>query len=263
MRSSTRWIRRGQSARSARAVRLFCLPYAGASSSIFNGWEAHLSDRAELCPVLLPGRGVRLSEAPIQDFREMVSMLATGLEPYLHQPFVFFGHSMGALLAHELTLHLEAARMPTPELLVVSGRQAPHLPGQLGDARGLSDEAFIELLDSMNGQTKQLLSDLSLRKVLMPILRADFNLCASWQPGPIAPIDIPIVAFAGAHDRSVSVAMVEQWRLHTTRGFAINVVPGDHFFVHQFAKAICDAVERHIDAQATVFGTSSSKATAM
>jgi len=263
MRSSTRLLRRGQSTTSTSAVRLFCLPHAGASSSIFNGWEAHLSDRTELCPILLPGRGVRLSEALVEDFREMVSMLAVGLEPYMQQPFAFFGHSMGALLAHELALHLEAKRMPTPELLVVSGRQAPHLPGRLGDARGLSDEAFIELLDSMNGQTRQLLSDPSLRKVLMPVLRADFNLCASWQPRPIAPMGIPIVAFAGAHDTSVSVAMVEQWRLHTTRGFVINVVPGDHFFINQFAKTICHAIEGQIDARLMVSGLSSSKATAM
>lgn len=239
------WVQRPKSVLPGR-VRLFCLPHAGGSSSAFNSWSQYLEGHVEPWPVLLPGRGVRMTDRPIEDHRKMVAALAEGLAPHLQTPFALFGHSMGALLAHELTKHLIAHGGPRPCLLAVSARQAPHLEWKMAETRTMSDTEFIQMLGELSTETTQFLSDPSLRKVLLPILRADFKLCESWRPVPIEALDIPILAFAGEHDPNVAVESIEAWGSHTRERFATVVLPGRHFLLQPFAKEICAAIENQL-----------------
>ncbi|HEU4781086.1 MAG TPA: alpha/beta fold hydrolase [Steroidobacteraceae bacterium] len=237
-----KWVRGPRTPQPGR-LRLFCLPHAGGTSSIFNGWDAHITRHAEVWQVLLPGRGTRIGDEPITDAREMTHALAEGLAPHMHAPFAIFGHSMGAMLAHELTMHLLSRGGPVPRLLVVSGRQAPHLPAVLPPVRSLTDEQFLQVLGGMSTETTRLLSDPSLRKVLMPLLRADFLLCDSWSPRAVRRIPVPILAFGGTRDPSLSASMVEQWGRHTFGRFNSIFLPGDHFLVQPLAKDMCAAIE--------------------
>jgi surfactin synthase thioesterase subunit len=84
-------------------TRLFCFPYAGGGASVFRSWADNefLAD-VEVCAVQLPGRETRITESPVGDLRRLVHMLCEALEPYLDRPFVFFGHSIGALVSFEL-----------------------------------------------------------------------------------------------------------------------------------------------------------------
>ena len=59
---------------------------------------------------------------------ELVPLLTTALVPSLATPFVFYGHSMGARLAFEVTRELRRRGAPMPQELLVSGRRAPHCP---------------------------------------------------------------------------------------------------------------------------------------
>ena len=64
-----------------------------------------LPAECDVCAVQLPGQTVRLSEPPIASIPEglLVDGIVAGIMPYLDLPFVFFGHSMGAILAAETT----------------------------------------------------------------------------------------------------------------------------------------------------------------
>jgi surfactin synthase thioesterase subunit len=239
---SLKWLRPPRNPQPQR-LRLFCLPHAGGTSAIFNGWDAHLTRHAEVWQVLLPGRGTRIGEEPIKDAREMTHALAEALVPHMHAPFALFGHSMGAMLAHELTLLLLSRGGPVPRMLVVSGRQAPHLPAALPPVRAMTDEQFLAVLGSLSTETTRLLSEPSLRKVIMPLLRADFLLCDSWAPRPERRIPVPILAFGGTRDPSLSASMVEQWSRHTFGRFRNIFLPGDHFLVQPLAKEMCTAIE--------------------
>ena len=54
-------------------------------------------------PVQLPGRGSRVREAPLADVPTLVEEIIKALLPFLNCDFAFFGHSMGALIAFELS----------------------------------------------------------------------------------------------------------------------------------------------------------------
>ena len=93
----------GQHRAGGPSVRLFCFPYAGVGASVFRPWPAGLPDEVELCGIQLPGRTTRLAERPVASIPVLVDNIATAIMPYLDIPFVFFGHSMGAMLAAEVT----------------------------------------------------------------------------------------------------------------------------------------------------------------
>lgn len=80
-------------------VRLFCLPHAGGSASLFRTWQAELGQDIEVCPVQLPGRENRLREPPLRALPDVIAPLVDVLAKHTDKPYALFGHSMGALLA--------------------------------------------------------------------------------------------------------------------------------------------------------------------
>src|SRR5438552_7109196 len=107
------------------AVRLFCFPYAGGGASAFRCWPDALPASIEVCPVQLPGRETRFREPPYTRLAPLAEALGHALRPFLDRPFAFFGHSMGALVAFELTRWLRRAGGPQPAHLFVSACAAP------------------------------------------------------------------------------------------------------------------------------------------
>ena len=121
------WILRSKPKPKAH-LRFFCFPYAGAGASACASWADLMPPEVELCAVQLPGRETRLREKPFVRLPALVRAVRESLRPYLHKPFAFFGHSMGALVSFELTRELRRARLPGPVHLFASGHRAPHLP---------------------------------------------------------------------------------------------------------------------------------------
>src|SRR5260370_24843393 len=82
-----------------------------------------------------PGHGTRFSEPAVADLALLVAALAGGIAPFGDKPYYFFGHSMGAILAFELTLYLRRHGQAGPQKLFVSawpgrnsGKSLPALP---------------------------------------------------------------------------------------------------------------------------------------
>ncbi|MBB3811697.1 surfactin synthase thioesterase subunit [Xanthomonas arboricola] len=229
-------------------VRLFCLPYAGGGASIYRQWPRLLSRRVSAVPLRLPGREMRILDAPIDTLSFMLDALVAVLRPHIHQPYALFGHSMGALIAHELTQRLRAEGLALPLLLGVSGRQAPHVPNPAGweSVRGMSDARFSGILTRINAATETVLANPALYELLLPTLRADFSLCEDHQARPPRPLPLPIIAFGGTHDPSVSLDAVGEWARHTTTGFSMNAIDGDHFFINGHATQMCRVIEQYL-----------------
>ena len=211
-------------------IRLFCLPHAGSGAAAFYRWKRELPG-IDICPVLLPGREARLRELSIDDLRSLVGELLDATKAYLDVPFAIFGHSMGALIAYEWTVHLAQAGLPQPTSLFLSGREAAHLPLPYAPLHGLTDEAFVtELGRRYGGTSAGLLADAELREVFLPILRSDLKMVESYRHGPETMLHCPIMAFAGTSDTTVSEAGLNAWGELTTGKFTARRFPGDHFY---------------------------------
>jgi medium-chain acyl-[acyl-carrier-protein] hydrolase len=100
----------------------------GRIPSIFRKWSKDLMDDAELVAIQLPGREERFNEPLLSNVSQVVDNLCQNFNNYLDKPFIFFGHSIGALIAFEFVRALRRKRMPKPEHLIISGTKAPQTP---------------------------------------------------------------------------------------------------------------------------------------
>lgn len=215
----------------AAQVRLFCLPFAGGGASIFRTWGRALPSTVEVCPVQLPGRENRLREPPYTDIQALAERLASQIQPYAQKPFALFGHSMGALLAFELTRTLRRQGGPMPLTLFLSAHRAAHLPLRRQPLHGLPDPEFIQGVRRLGGTPAGVFEHKELLEVTLPALRADFALCDRYGFVPEAPLNCPLILYAGRQDTEVLPQEVEAWGEHTTQTARLRIFPGDHFFL--------------------------------
>lgn len=213
-------------------LRLFCFPYAGGGAAAFRKWSEELPLSIEVCSVHLPGRGPRLMEAPFTEMRVLIEALAGGLLPYLDKPFAFFGHSLGAIIGFELARYLRRYHKQEPRYLFVSAAPAPQLREREKPIHNLPDAEFIRELGKLNGTPHEVLENKELMQLMLPMLRADFALSEKYSYRNEPPLDCPIAAYGGEGDHNVSREHLKAWREQTATAFSLNIIPGDHFFLH-------------------------------
>lgn len=228
-------------------LRLFCLPYSGATASIYFPWADVLPSYIEVCPMQLPGRGPRLSEPLATRCAPAVTALAEGLLPYLNKPFALFGHSMGALLGFELTRQLRRTGAPLPVQLFASGHGAPHLPDRNPPLHALPEPEFLVKLRELNGTPEEVLAHDELRNLVLPILRADFAVCETYVYAAEPPLPCPISAYSGLGDDYVNREELEGWREQTSAAFMLRMFPGDHFYLNTARPYLLQALARELD----------------
>ena len=187
-----------------------------------------------------------MREAPVGRMDALVPSLIDNLLPYLITPFAFFGHSLGALVAFELTRALRRAQLPLPEHLFMSGQRAPHLRARGPELHGLPDQDFQEQVFRLNGTSADIMADKELIALLLPALRSDFTLAETYNFVPEEPLQTRISVFGGADDPENSREELEAWNLHTHRFQGALLYPGDHFFLNQHGPAILDFIKRDV-----------------
>jgi len=234
------WARRP---RPAAAIRLVCLPYAGGGASEYRGWDHLAPHHVEVCPVELPGHGIRMGEAPFIRLQPLVGALADALEPLLDRPCAFFGHSMGGLVAFELARLLRRRGWPEPCHLFISAAPAPtrcHEPAM----HDVPDAEMRARLKTLNGTPRAILEDDELMTLALPVIRADFSVLETYEYYEEPPLDVPITVFGGLHDSAVPPSDLEGWRAHSTHS-SLRLLPGDHFFIHELAPELVHLVTGH------------------
>jgi surfactin synthase thioesterase subunit len=236
---STRWVvDDGHDA----ARQLFCFAHAGGGPSFFRPWRAPLAPEIAVRRILLPGREWRLEESPFRHITELVGPLCAALEPYLDQPYALFGHSMGAVVAYEVARRLSGPSRSAPTCLIVSGRRAPGLASNRPQVSGLPDDEFLAEVRRLNGIPAEVLNEPELLDMLLPTLRADYELAETYQPLSGDRLDCPVVAYMSTADPEVDYAGVLRWREVTTGEFAVRVFRGDHFYLKGGRPDVLNAV---------------------
>ena len=214
------------------SLRLFCFPYAGANATVYRSWPQKLPADIEVVAIQLPGRGSRTHEQPLSKLSELVELLGSALAGSLNEPFAFFGHSMGALVAFELARLLRREGRALPRHMFISGRSAPQLQGCHAPLYNLPTSELLQELHQLDGTPREVLEHPELMEMMLPILRADFSICDTYEYTEEAPLECPISAFGGFQDVDVPRENLEAWRKQTSSSFTLRMLPGNHFFLH-------------------------------
>jgi medium-chain acyl-[acyl-carrier-protein] hydrolase len=227
-------------------LRLFCFPYAGGGASIYRTWPKTLSPEVEVWAIQLPGRETRLLDPAITQLEPLITTLADVLVPFLTTPFVFFGHSLGALLSFELIRRLRQLGQPLPLHLFVSGRRAPQVSDPDQPIAHLPEPAFIDELRRLNGTPEEVLRNDELRALILPLLRADFAVSETYRYISLPPLECPISVFGGLDDYKVHRDDLVAWQAQTCSSYTLRMLPGDHFFLRNAQEDLLRAITQDL-----------------
>ena len=213
-------------------LRMFCFSYAGGGTTTFRRWFHRLPSWVEIVAIRLPGREERLQDEIYTQMDTLINALQEVFLDYLDKPFVFFGHSMGALVSFNLAHSLSHANKKMPLQLFISSFKAPHRSSTTDNYHLLSDELLIQKLDLLNGTPRWLLNDPNAMKLFLPTFRADLKVCETYLFNEKKPLDIPFHVFGGDNDLLVDQKELQFWKQHTKSDFSLQLFSGGHFYLH-------------------------------
>jgi len=218
-------------ARQAPRLRLFCFPYAGGSATAYHRFGQALPADVEMVSLQVPGRGFRMREPAICELGALLAAVEAAIAPRLDRPYALFGHSLGALVAFEIARRLRRSGRPAPVHLFASASPAPQATHALRVSTDLAAPEFWAGVHELYGTPAQVLADPELLNLVVPPLKIDVQLIASYRYLTEPPLATPITALIGNRDPMVDRAAAEEWRVETTAGFAVHEVPGPHLYL--------------------------------
>jgi surfactin synthase thioesterase subunit len=243
-----RWIFRPRP-NPAATLRVFCFPYAGLGASVFRTWAQEFPSNVELCLMQPPGREGRWLEKAFVDVRALAESASDALTELMSLPFVFYGHSLGALTSFEVARALRRRRLPLPLHLFVAAHRAPQLSNPHPALRQLPDRDFIaEISRQFDGIPQAVLDNPDLVELMLPCLRADFTAFETYSYPAAEPLACPISAFGGRMDRRVSESELTPWRDQTTERCTVRMFDGNHFFLQDSRDALLATIRQELGA---------------
>ena len=180
-----------------KARRIYCLPFAGGGPSTYRLWAARPARRRR------GGRGAaaraRPGERRIRRPTRSTTIVAAVAAPSVELeereplPFAIFGHSMGALVAFELTVALEqpaaAVAGPRCSCPVVA---RPTSCTTATAIHALPDDAFLDAMQRRYGGVPDVVrNEPELLALLLPALRADVRAFETYAPAHRPPGALP------------------------------------------------------------------------
>lgn len=222
-------------------VKLFCFPYAGGSINTYRSWPELFGQDVEVVLIHPPGRGERFSESAHVSMAKYIAELLDKNMIFSAPKCVFFGHSLGSKVAWELCCKLYDVFGKLPDYLIASASAAPHLPFEHEPLSKLSNEHFKLRLKKLNGSPVEVLENQEIMELLMPSLRADFQLAETYI-SRLRTLPMPIKVLAGSDD-PIPESRLLAWSNVTRARFQMSTVSGDHFFIDNQVDLVTGHVE--------------------
>lgn len=232
-------------ARPRPAMRLFLFHCAGGSHLLFSNWEKLFPDDWEICTVEAPGRG-RLADQPlVTDAGSLARFILPSLTRLLDRPFAFFGHSMGGLVAYDMTLRFAVSGLPQPQWIGISSRLVPEGARRIGATHphSLPDAELQRFVSELGGTSSTVVTDPKLWAIMAPILRADLRIGDTWERPAVPPFSAPpLSAFGGTDDLFAPVDRLMAWRHSTSRFLGLHRFQGGHFYLRNCVPALTQRI---------------------
>lgn len=225
------------------ALRLFCFHDAGGNASLYHTWENMLGNEIELVSVELPGRGRRLNEKPYADVNTLIQDIIPALTPLLDKPFMFFGHSMGALIAFELTRALRRQHLAQPIKLFMSSAPGLSIYSKHGVDHTASDNEIIKIFPHLD---KKNIGDDELQQLLLALLRSDLQILNNYQYAKEELLNVPVVAIHGNEDNRVTREQAEKWNDETFASCKIITRQGGHRYIEHDGTFLTTTVKEEV-----------------
>jgi len=135
-------------------------------------------------------------------------------------------------LCFETARSLRRENRSQPAHLFVSATEAPHRRRLRESLSGLPKSALVKKLREFNGAPVEELQNDELLDLMLPTIRADFELCETYEYHPESPLDCPITIYGGIEDHEVESEKLTAWSQMTVGACEIRMFPGGHFYIN-------------------------------
>jgi surfactin synthase thioesterase subunit len=168
----------------------------------------------------------------------------------LDRPYAVMGHCLGGLTLYETLRFIEHRKRPMPVHIFVSGARPPsalRAPGDFEEElearlRGFadyrsglpgfrqSDEVFAEVIRAFGiSDSSRMLDVAELRELILPTVRAEFEMANRYVYLPEDPFPVPITCFRGTLDSYFRDIDARIWGKYTSRRFEVLSRETGHF----------------------------------
>jgi len=223
-------------------IKLFCIAHAGGSAVSFIKWRDYIDKKIEVIPIELSGRGARIDQKLYDTFEEAVDDVYNVINSETeNSKYAIYGHSMGSWIALALCYKLAKEKRKPPVHLFVSGKEAPFTKEKEENIHMLNDKELEKKLKELGGTPRYIFENEELKKMFLPIIRADYKIIERYKFKEKQELNCPISFFYGIND-SISDYEINGWSNFTNNEFRIIKFKGNHFFLYEDVEKVSEEI---------------------
>lgn len=228
------------------SAKLFLFPYAGGGASVFQNWQNYF-ENIKLFSAQYPGRENRIRDNPIKDFSVVIESIYSSLLNIVSDevPYYLFGHSLGTKIVYELALKIKKNKAPSPRGIIISAGRAPCFI-EKNPIYNLDDENFIKEIKRFSGTPSEIIENIEIMKIFLPMLRADFILDETYKKTENEKVESPILALMGTEDKELTLQEFLKWNEYTNSTFSHKFIEGEHMFINTNTESVIKEIKEFI-----------------
>lgn len=206
-------------------------PFGGGSGYSYSALVNQIGEDVEVIVINPPGHFFNSGKA-LENIDAMVYLYAKELRRFLKSNPIFFGHSIGGIVAYELCKILEKDFQI--KRLVISSVNPPHSTMELVDLRSWMDtETLIQKCTDLGGMPHIFKQEPELLESFINGLRADLKALESYTPPTVENVVKSLInatVLYSDRDYIVKAAQVREWEYYLDCSDFMQF-PGDHFYL--------------------------------
>ncbi|EGR1094654.1 thioesterase [Vibrio cholerae] len=206
-------------------------PYGGGNPYSMEDWAQTLFEQGvQVLALQYPGRGPRIKEPQATSIRSLAQSLAKEVSKVLGKRTVYlFGHSMGALICHEIAHYLEADDMTVAGVILSGARRPQQNTMNIQEIHNWSKEEWRSIIsetipDSLNEQMTDAVMNFFIKS-----LKHDYLMVAMHKQSDLS-LHCPMYVIGGQADPWVEEKHLRAWSAHARGLFEFESFAGEHFY---------------------------------
>ncbi len=222
---------------------LICFPYLGGYASSFQVLVKALEDTDMEVWVANPPGHLGSDLPLVSSIDELVSLYDRDVAKIIRPDSLFFGHSMGGVVAFSLLekMATSGARI-LPAALMMSASAAPCCFAGRGYDTMSREELFQKLKD-YGAMPEDILNSRELMESMLPVFQADYHVLASCVTKKYQKINRTTYLLWGMEDKVEDVRNIHLWKEYFVPEIkTIPIYNAGHMYIHECA----DEVASHI-----------------
>ncbi|WP_341820732.1 thioesterase II family protein [Wolbachia endosymbiont (group A) of Myopa testacea] len=210
---------------------LIFFPFAGGNGESYIPWFKHFLPNISCRYALLKGRGKYFHKNAFNTINELIDDIIPEVYKVCDKPFSFFGHSMGALIAFEMSRTLHKEFNIIPDNLFISGFRPPQLTHNRRFLHTMSKKELLEEIRKMGGL--KLIEPINIDQLepFFPTLYSDFKLCELYKYKHNQPLSCKISVLWGDTDDCIQSEQISLWQKESCFPIDFRKFSGGHFYI--------------------------------